>query len=218
MEHSGVWKLKSNAQIKIAVFLSVFLLVVVLYLQGQSIIKPSFNAVSWIATIVVFALLIWDKWVWRWKFLYPLSKMPDVRGTWKAELNSFWVDPKTNQMHGKIQVFIVVRQTFSKLDIRLFSAESTSVSLSANVTTDDEGVHTIATTYLNMPSLEHLPHSPISHGGMLLSVRGGKVVKQIDGKYWTDRLSRGEVKMSEHSQELADGFDDACSLNFQKVS
>src|SRR6266513_608113 len=158
MEHSGVWKLKSNAQIKIAVFLSVFLLVVVLYLQGQSIIKPSFNAVSWSATIVVFALLIWDKWVWRWKFLYPLSKMPDVRGTLKAELNSFWVDPKTNQMHGKIQVFIVVRQTFSKLDIRLFSAESTSVSLSANVTTDDEGVHTIATTYLNMPSLEHLPH------------------------------------------------------------
>ncbi|SRR6266849_6026472 len=218
MEHSGVWKLKSNAQIKIAVFLSVFLLVLVLYLQGQSIIKPSFDAVSWIATIVVFALVLWDKWVWRWKFLYPLSQKPDVRGTWKAELNSFWVDPKTNQMRGKIEVYIVFRQTFSKLDIRLFSSESSSVSLSANVCTDDEGVHTIATTYLNTPSLEHLSHSPISHGGMLLNVRGGKVVKQIDGKYWTDRLSRGELKMSEHSPNLAVGFDDARRLDFKNMS
>jgi hypothetical protein len=218
VEHGGVWKLKANAQIKIAVFLSVSLLVLILYLQGQSIIKPSLNAVSWIATIVVIALAIWDKWVWRWKFLYPFSKMPDVRGTWKAELNSYWEDPTTNQTRGKIEVYLVFRQTFSRVSIRLFSSESSSVSLSANVCTDDEGVHTIATTYLNTPSLEHLSHSPISHGGMLLNVRGGKIVKQIDGKYWTDRLSRGELKMSEHSPNLADGFDDARKLNFKNLS
>jgi hypothetical protein len=35
--------MKSNAQIKFAVFLTVVLLVGALYLQGQSIIKPSIN-------------------------------------------------------------------------------------------------------------------------------------------------------------------------------
>jgi hypothetical protein len=145
---------------------------------------------------------------------YPLSKIPDVRGTWKAELNSFWVDPKTGKPRGKIEAYLVFRQTFSTLDIRLFSAESSSVSLSANVVTDGEGVHTIATTYRNEPSLAHLQHSPISHGGMFLNIRGEQIVKQIDGKYWTDRLSKGEIKMVERSQDVASGFDDAQRMTF----
>jgi hypothetical protein len=142
--------------------------------------------------------------------------MPDVRGTWKAELNSFWIDPKTGKQRGKIEVYLVFRQTFSSLDIRLFSAESSSVSLSASVVTDGEGVHTVATTYRNEPSLAHLPHSPISQGGMFLNVRGEKVVKQIDGKYWTDRQSMGEIKMTERSPKIAGGFDDARSLGFKQ--
>lgn len=207
--------MKSDAKTKIVVFLTVLLLIGTLYLQGQSIIKRSLSAYSWIATTITLILIVWDKWLWRIRFLYPLSKMPDVRGTWKAELNSFWKDPKTGQARGKIEVYLVFRQSFSSLDIRLFSTESSSVSLSANVVTDGEGVHTIATTYRNEPSLAHLAHSPISHGGMLLSIRGEKVVRQIDGKYWTDRQSMGEIKMTERSSRIASGFDEARSLVFK---
>ena len=208
--------MKSNGQTKFAVYVTAFLLVVVLYLQGQSIIKPSLNAISWIATIVALSLLAWDKWIWRIKPLYRLSKTPDVRGTWKAVLTSFWKDPKTGKERGDIEVYLVFRQTFSTLNIRLFSVESSSISLSANIVTDAEGVHTIATTYLNQPSLAHLPHSPMSHGGMYLNVRGEKSVIQIDGKYWTDRLSNGVIKMSEHAPQFASGFDEARTLKFSK--
>jgi len=208
--------MKPGAQTKITVFLTVLLLIGTLYLQGQSIIRPSLNAYSWIATIITAVLIAWNKWLWRIKLLYPLSKMPDVRGTWKAELNSFWKDPKTGQARGKIEVYLVFRQTFSSLDIRLFSAESSSVSLSANVVTDGEGVHTIATTYRNEPSIAHLAHSPISHGGMLLSIRGEEIVRQIDGKYWTDRQSTGEIKMTERSSKIASGFDEASQLAFKQ--
>jgi hypothetical protein len=209
--------MKSDAQTKIVVFLTVVLLIGTLYLQGHSVIKPSLNAYSWIATTITAVLVAWNKWLWRIKLLYPLSKMPDVRGTWKAELSSFWKDPKTGQARGKIDVYLVFRQSFSSLDIRLFSAESCSVSLSANVVTDGEGVHTIATTYRNEPSLAHLAHSPISHGGMLLSIRGEKDVKQIDGKYWTDRQSMGEIRMTERSPKIASGFDEASSLVFKEA-
>jgi hypothetical protein len=210
--------MKSNAQIKIIVFLTVALLIVTLSLQGQSIIKPSLSAYSWIVTVVTAVILAWNKWLWRIKWLYPLSKMPDVRGTWKAELNSFWKDPQTGQARGKIEAYLVFRQTFSSLDIRLFSIESSSVSLSASVVTDAEGVHTIATTYRNEPGIAHLTHSPISHGGMLLSIRGEKIVSQIDGKYWTDRLSTGEIKMIKRSSRIASGFDEARRLVFKAGS
>jgi hypothetical protein len=206
--------MKSDARAKIVVFLTVLLLIGTLYLQGQSIITRSISAYSWIATTITIILIVWDKWLWRIRLLYPLSKMPDVRGTWKAELNSFWKDPKTGQIRGKVEVYLVFRQSFSSLDIRLFSTESSSVSLSANVVTDGEGVHTIATIYRNEPSLAHLVHSPISHGGMLLSIRGERVVKQIDGKYWTDRQSMGEIKMTERSWKIASGFDEASKLVF----
>ncbi len=209
--------MKSDAKTKIVVFLTVVLLIGTLYLQGQSIIKPSLSAYSWIATTITLVLIVWDKWLWRVRFLYPLSKMPDVRGTWKAELNSFWKDPKTGQARGNTVVYLVFRQSFSSLDIRLFSSESSSVSLSANIVTDGEGVHTIATTYRNEPSLAHLAHSPISHGGMLLSIRGEKVVRQIDGKYWTDRQSMGEINMTEHSSKIASGFDEASGLGFKQA-
>lgn len=207
--------MKSNSQIKFAVSLTVVLLVGALYLQGQSIIKPSVHALSWITTIVVSALFVWNKWLWACKPFYRLSKMPDVRGTWKAELNSLWKNPATGQIRGKIEVYLVFRQTLSNLDMRLFSVESSSVSLSASIVTDGEGVHTIAATYRNEPSPEHLSHSPMSHGAALLNVRGESVVAQIDGKYWTDRNSMGALVMTERSREVATSFDNA-RLLFQR--
>jgi hypothetical protein len=210
--------MKSDAQIKIVVFLSVFSLVLILYLQGQSIIKPSVHAFSWIVTVVSLSLLAWEKWIWHWKFLYVLSKRPDLRGTWKGEVKSLWIDPNTNQPRGTTEVYVVFRQNYSSLDLRLFSAESSSVSLSANIVTDTESIHSVAVTYLNTPSISHLSHSPIHHGGMLLNVRGGKIVKQMDGKYWTDRLSTGELFIKEHSPRVADGFDDAKKLTFATLA
>jgi hypothetical protein len=49
---------------------------------------------------------------------------------------------------------------------------------------------------------------------MLLNIRGGKTVRQLDGKYWTDRGSIGEIRLKEHSLKIADGFDDAKRLTF----
>jgi hypothetical protein len=52
---------------------------------------------------------------------------------------------------------------------------------------------------------------------MLLNVRGQKVVTQIDGKYWTDRQSMGEIKMTQRSRKVASGFDNARSLRFEEA-
>ena len=117
MADGWVLRMKSNGQIKFAAFLAVVLLAGALYLQGQSVLKFSLNSLSWIISIVAFSLLVWNKWLWGFKILYPLSKTPYVRGTWRAELNSFWKDPVTGQTRGKIELYLVFRQTFSSLDI-----------------------------------------------------------------------------------------------------
>jgi hypothetical protein len=204
----------SNAHVKIVVFLTVFLLVLILYLQGQSIIKPSVHAFSWIVTVVSLAIFTWEKWIWHWKIFYFLSNRPDLRGTWKGEVKSLWIDPNTNQPPGTVEVYVVIRQNYSSLDVRLFSTESSSASLSADIVTDGESVHSVAVTYLNTPTISHLPHSPIHHGGMLLNIRGGRLVRQLDGKYWTDRKSIGEISLKEYSPQTADGFDHARGLSF----
>src|SRR5579871_5069864 len=107
MADCGFLRVKQNAQIKIIVFLTVFCLIVVLYLQGQSIIKPSVSAFSWIVTVVSGCLFLWDRWIWHWQALYRLSMRPDLRGTWKAEIKSLWNEPAVGSAANPIQVYLV---------------------------------------------------------------------------------------------------------------
>jgi hypothetical protein len=199
----------TNTQIKVLVGLVFGMTALVLLIQGQPPSKEWFHSFSWVVTGVAFALLLWDKWAWTWRGLRWLSKRPDLRGTWKGNIKSDWEDPVAQQRRAAIEIYVVVRQTFSTLDVRLFSAESTSQSLSANIVTDAVGLHTVAVTYLNTPSVLHLEHSPIGHGGMLLGVRGDGRIHQLDGKYWTDRKTKGEVKLTQRSKTVCHDFTQA---------
>jgi hypothetical protein len=183
----------------------------VLLIQGQPPSKEWLHSFSWVVTGVSFALLLWDKSLWSWRIFSWLSKRPDLRGTWKGNIKSDGEDPVTKERRAPIEIYVVVRQTFSTLDVRLFSVESTSQSLSANIVTDTVGLHTVAVIYLNTPSALHLEQSPISHGGMLLGVRGDGRIHQLDGKYWTDRKTKGEAKLTLRSKTVCHDFAQAKS-------
>jgi len=53
------------------------------------------------------------------------------------------------------------------------------------------------------------------HGGMLLIVRGGERISQLDGKYWTDRNSSGSISAVARSRVIAHGFKEAAKLPFR---
>src|SRR3954470_8222553 len=53
-------------------------------------------------------------------------KRPVIDGTWKLQLRSNWKDPATQNTIPPIEGYMVVRQTFSTLSMRLLTAKSHS--------------------------------------------------------------------------------------------
>jgi hypothetical protein len=210
----------TNVQLKTLVGLVVVVLAVVFLVNGISVDPKILNsAFSWAVTIVAFALLLWERWLWGWRIFHPwLTNKPDLRGTWKGVLNSSWVNPDSKQRRGPIEVYLVVRQTYSTLDVRLLSTESNSTSLSASLHVDNVGIWDAAVTYRNIPTVLRREHSPISHGGMLLYVRGAPI-HQLDGEYWTDRETKGELVFKSRCNNFAaHDFNHAERLKYQPTT
>jgi len=202
-------------QIKILVGLVVVTWAAALLIQGRQVPLDYLKSFSYAVTVVSFALLLWERWLWSWWAFRPwLTTRPDLRGTWKGHLVSSWTDPVTKQGRGEIEAYLVIRQTYSSIDVRLLTAESGSVSLSASIVDDSQGIHTLAVVYRNTPRVLLRDRSPIGHGGMLLYVRG-KLVHQLDGEYWTDRKTKGELKFAARSHdEYLEDFEKAVKISY----
>jgi len=210
-------QLITNTQTKVLVGLIVVIWAVVLLVQGHPVPLDYIKAFSYAVTGVSFALLLWNRWLWSWRMFRPwLTTRPDLRGTWKGRLVSSWVDPNTKQGRGEIEVYLVIRQTYSSIDLRLVTAESFSVSLSASIVADGEGIHTVAVVYRNTPRALLRERSPIGHGGMLLYVRGTPI-HQLDGEYWTDRGTKGELTLALHTNGLSHDFAEAQKMDYKAV-
>src|SRR5438477_619196 len=129
----------TTTQLKVLIGLVVVIWALALIAQGQPVPLDYLKAFSYAVTGVSFALLLWERWLWSGRLFRPwLTTRPDLRGTWKGWLASDWVDPVTKQGRGDIECYLVIRQTFSTLDLRLLTEESGSISLSANIVADGE--------------------------------------------------------------------------------
>jgi hypothetical protein len=205
--------LTSN-QIRMLVGLGVVLWALVLVFQGQPLSAHMLAPFSYVVTGLSAAVVLWERWLWAWPiFRGWLNKRPNICGTWKGTLRSDWRAPDTKQGLDPIEVFLVIRQTYTTIDVRLFSHESSSISLSGNIFTDSAGVCSLAVTFRSTPRILKRDRSPVKHGGMLVSLVGSPVHK-IDGEYWTDRATKGEVTFSARTRGTAHDFEEATKQKF----
>jgi hypothetical protein len=173
------------------------------------VIPTSFLApLSSVVTVLSVALLIFDKWAWSWPGLHLLTRHPDLRGTWAGTITSSWVDPETATVKAPIVCFLIVKQTYTGLHLRLMTSESTSVSLATTLVEEADGAWSVNGIYRNEPRLSVREHSPIHQGGLVLRL-GGPPPDTMSGHYWTDRATRGEMQLVRVSRESADDYSTA---------
>lgn len=158
---------------------------------------------------LVLILLIFDKWAWRWPiFKGWLVRRPDIRGTWLMKLSSNWIDPDTGNRIPTKSGFVSVSQTYSRLNIRVMTEESTSDSLATQLVERPDGSFELAAVYLNIPKAEFRHRSEMHHGGMLLILEGDPT-ERIEGNYWTSRASTGDMVLSERRPEILTAYQSA---------
>jgi hypothetical protein len=169
------------------------------------------GAASSVASLVVLAF---DHFLWRIpKVGRKFSKRPDVRGTWRGRLASNWVDPETGQRHDPDpEVYLIVRQTFWSVTANLITKESKSCSTTAIIEDDGCGQYQLVAQYRNTPRASVRERSEVHHGSFKLDI-AGEPVGQLEGYYWTDRNTMGELDFSRRSKKFAESFAHAQKLN-----
>jgi hypothetical protein len=167
-----------------------------------------FSAAVFVCTLVLFA---WDRWLWKLRLIQATTGVTrDLSGTWEATLESLWIDPATGTKPEPKTVYVVIRQTSSRATVTLISDESKSKSSIARVIKEDDSwlLHYV---YSNEPRLELRARSPIHHGSGVLSAVGNPV-ERISGGYWTDRDSKGSLRLKRRSRHLIEDFEGGQSL------
>lgn len=182
-----------------------------LLLVGEGVV-PSlslFKPLETAAGIVILSLAAFDQWLWHWRLFHGwLVDRPDLRGTWRVNISSTWVDPSKAGTETSIEGYLVVKQTYSDLSLRLYTAESESWLRGSEILCNQDDTFDIVAVYMNEPKLEFRNRSPIHQGAFKLSVRGDPP-RELQGHYWTDRNTQGSLVASDHRPERFDSFETA---------
>jgi hypothetical protein len=162
-----------------------------------------------IVAILVFAL--WEHWLWRLPLMQRLPRVPRcIEGTWSGTLTSLWTDPSTDRRPDDKRVFLVARQTASRVTIVLLTEESTSRSSIARLSQDAMGL-SLAYMYSNRPDSRVAHRSTMHNGSAFLEISGSPVTR-MRGRYWTDRYTRGELDLPERRARAAASFREGSEL------
>ncbi len=171
---------------------------IVLYLSHDSVKADAGRLLSYVPTVVGFGLILFDLWIWRFCLVHPFVGRPWVGGTW---LGTVQPSPESRipegGNRGPIKAALVIEQTYWALSVTLMTAESASQSTSASLRPDMEsaGRRVLAYTYANEPELKHQDRSPPHLGASRLRIVG-RLPTEINGAYWTARLTAGDMKFN----------------------
>jgi len=178
---------------------------VVFFAEGAPVseLARPIGAASSAAAIFV---LLFDRYIWRWPGVSHLVKRPNLRGTWRGSLASHWVDPSTGKrIAPDPEIYLVIRQTYWSASVRLITRESKSTSMIASVEPDGNGAYGLFAIYRSTPRASVRHRSPIHHGALMLDVSGSPPAL-LEGFYWTDRTTLGEINLQVRFRRLVNDY------------
>ena len=124
-------------RLHITVFLALAALVwwLVLVAQGTQVSSVYWRPFGMVISFLVGLGVVFESLLWRWSWLHGwFVKRPDLRGTWRVELQSDWIDPATNVGVPTIICYMGVAQTLSTLQMHLMTPESESWFIAESIT------------------------------------------------------------------------------------
>lgn len=192
--------------------LTIVVWLIALWFQGMPVLSSDFiKPFGTVVGAITLFVTIFHKYLWSWKGLRGwYVKRPDLRGTWKVELKSSWVNSETGNMIDPIYGYAVIRQSLTSLSCRLMTQESRSVLIAHSIDQqEDEDLYKLVGVYRNEPEIElQGVRSEIHHGSFALDIHGNPVY-ELSGHYWTDRGTKGGMKLSAKVAELYDTYEQA---------
>jgi hypothetical protein len=151
--------------------------------------------------------VLFTTWAWRWKaFEGWLVPFPDLQGTWAGIIVTTWNEAPTEPARPPIPVVLVIRQSFSSVNCVMFSKESSSSSSAAQLIGEEGTAQPeLCFIYSNRPCASVRDRSEIHEGAAILKVVM-KPKRVLEGQYWTDRRTTGDIQVLFKTKKPADRF------------
>jgi len=170
-----------------------------------------------VLTILTLAITVFDKWLWRqWGVNPHLVKRPNLIGAYSGTIESHWINPETNQRLPPIPVFLSINETYTCLTARAYTAESSSISLVGSFIKSEDDGQELFYTYRNEPGLAVRHRSAIHYGAAKLKVTDS--AQRLDGPYWTDRKTIGDLRFRRFSRETCASFEECQALEAKEAT
>jgi hypothetical protein len=174
-----------------------FIIYVIIFLLTQNLESIDLQkALTHISTTISINIILWSiflAWAWKWRIFYPwLVPFPNLSGDWEGTIKSNWKGKELDP----IPTVVNISQNFFSVQVKIKTKESRSYSIGASFDIDNErGFQQLIYSYLNTPKAGIRERSEIHYGSTILNFEGFKVIK-MEGEYWTDRETTGEVSLS----------------------
>lgn len=174
-----------------------FIVYSIIFLLTQNLDSIDFHkAITHVSTTISINIILWMifiAWGWKQKIFYPwLVPFPNLSGDWEGTIKSNWKEKELEP----IPIEVSITQNFFNVQVRIKTKESRSYSIGASFDIDNErGFQQLFYTYLNTPKAGVRERSEIHYGSTILNFDGFKVTK-MDGEYWTDRETTGEITLT----------------------
>lgn len=167
--------------------------------------KVFFELVPNVVSIDILLVALFVKWGWKFRvFRGWLVPFPNLNGTWLGYINSDWKNPQTGLRPQPIPVMLNIRQSFSVISCVMRTGEMESFSFAEGFMIDPERqVKQLAYSYTSKPSLSLNERSAPHDGTAVFRIIEKPTLKLI-GRYWTERLTKGEITLEYHSRDLVE--------------
>ncbi|MBT1886627.1 MULTISPECIES: Cap15 family cyclic dinucleotide receptor domain-containing protein [Enterobacteriaceae] len=181
------------------------------YVNGLDLskLKDFLGLVPKVVSIDLFMVAVFAKWGWKLKiFRGWLVPFPDMNGSWVGLIYSDWINPMTGEKVSPIPVMLTVNQSFFHISCMMRTSEMESFSYSEGFIIDPERqVKNISYSYSSKPRLS-LSERSVPHDGTVVFKIIENPNQKLVGRYWTERLTKGEIILQFHSKEQLEELPD----------
>ena len=172
-------------------------------------VKDFFGLIPKVVSIDLLVIAAFVKWGWKFKlFRGWLVPFPNLKGTWVGYIYSDWKSPETCEKPPPIPVMLTVNQSFFHVSCVMRTEEMESSSYIEGFLIDtDRQIKQLAYSYTSKPRLS-LSERSIPHDGSAVFKITEKPKSKLIGRYWTERLTKGEIFLEHYAKELLEELPD----------
>ncbi len=195
-----IWTMTIIALLVYIIYFSIF------PLNDKSNFATYLKPISSVVTLNVFVFFLFSNFLWKWeKFYNWLVPIPNLNGTWKGEIKSNWIDPKTNKRPNSIPVILTIKQSFSKISCVMRTKEMESRSFIADFVIDkDNQILKLVYSYDSVVKEIVKKRSPRHNGTISFDIINNG--KELIGVYWTERETTGAINLKFWKKDFIDKF------------